>query len=202
MTGGSVSEYVRRYNRRMKLPAFCLLFALTLSAQVVTGDSIVSRLESALQTIDADQVHTPISIVIAVQTNYEIQAAMVRSIPKIRSMLEPLVSSLRGEVEVLSYGDRVRVFVVQPFTSDSSKAAEAIAHPKILSALQGSTSNVLDAIAQATSDLETRPSSRRQIVLVLGKNTNDPESEKKLKDFIGHAADRLPNLVFLFPLVP
>jgi len=186
----------------MKLAAFCVLFALTLSAQGITGDSIVSRLESALQTIDADQVHQPISIVITVQTNYEIQAVMVRSIRKIGSMLEPLLSSGRGEVEVISYGDRVKVFVVQPFTSDSAQAAEAIGHPKILSALQGSTSNVLDAIAQATSDLETRPSNGRQIVLVLGKNSNDAGSEKKLKDLMDDAADRLPNVAFLFPLVP
>jgi hypothetical protein len=184
----------------MKLAAFCVLFTLTLSAQGITGDSIVSRLESALQAIDADQVHQPISIVIAVQTNYEIQAAMVRNIRKIGSMLQPLVSSGRGEVEVISYGDRVRVYVVQPFTSDSAKAAEAITHPKILSGLQGSTSNVLDAIAQATSDLEARPSNQRQVVLVLGKNGNDAESEKKLKDFIDQAAGRFPNLVFLFPL--
>jgi hypothetical protein len=59
---------------------------------------------------------------------------------------------------------------------------------------------VLDAIAQATSDLEARPSNQRQVVLVLGKNGNDAESEKKLKDFIDQAAGRFPNLVFLFPL--
>ena len=115
-------------------------------------------------------------------------------------MLEPLLSSDRAEVEVLSYGDRVRVFEAQPFTSDSAKAADAMAHLKISMGLQSSTYTTADAIAQATSDLETRPSNRRRIIVVLGENSDDRESDAKLKDAINRAADRLPNLVVFFPL--
>jgi hypothetical protein len=184
----------------VKLVAFSLLFVLTLSAQTITEDSIVSRLESALQDIGAETGHEPISLVIAVQTKYTIQAAIDINVRRFGSMLEPLLSSERAEVEVLSYGDRVRILVAQPFTSDSAKTADAMAHLKILTGLQSSTSTTADAITQATSDLETRPSNRRRIIVVLGENSNDRESAAKLKDAINRAADRVPNLVVCFPL--
>jgi hypothetical protein len=184
----------------MKLALVCLLFALTLSAQVITQDSVVNRLNSALETIDRNEVQQPISMVIAVQTNYKIQAAIAINFRKIGALLQPLVSSGRGEIEVLSYGDRVRVFVAQPFTADSAKAAQAMAYLKITSGLQNSASNILDVIAQATSDLETRASNRRRIILVVGENSTDRESEAKLKDVLDRAAERLPNLAVLFPL--
>ncbi len=189
-----------RYNSFVKLVAFSLLFVLTLSAQTITEDSIVSRLESALQDIGAETGHEPISLVIAVQTKYTIQAAIDINVRRFGSMLEPLLSSERAEVEVLSYGDRVRILVAQPFTSDSAKTADAMAHLKILTGLQSSTSTTADAITQATSDLETRPSNRRRIIVVLGENSNDRESAAKLKDAINRAADRVPNLVVCFPL--
>jgi hypothetical protein len=183
----------------MKLAAFCLLFASILSAQAITGDSVVYRLDSALQAIDAEKGHEPISMVIAVQANYKIQAAMNINIRRIGSMLEPLVSSERGAIEVLSYGDRVGVFVAQPFTSDSTKAVDAMAHLKIATGLQTTMS---DAIAQATSDLETRPPNGRRIILMIGENSMDSESEARLKDALNRAADRLPNVVVFFPLLP
>jgi hypothetical protein len=184
----------------MKLLAFSLLFALTLSAQVVREDSIVSRLDSALQAIDTEAGQEPISLVIAVQTNNKIQPAILIDTRRIHSMLTQLIGSERAEVEVLSYGDRVRIVVAQPFTSDSAKAADAMSHLKILTGLQGSTSTTADAITQATSDLETRPSNRRRIIVVLGESSNDRESAAKLKGAVNRAADRLPNLVVLFPL--
>jgi flavin-binding protein dodecin len=173
---------------------------LTLSAQAITEDSIVSRLNSTLQEIDAQTVHEPISLVIAAQTNYKVQAAIGINFRKIGTMLEPLVSSERGEIEVLSYGDRVRVLVVQPFTSDSTKASRAIAELKISMGLQSSISNVSDAIAQATSDLQTRPSNRRRIIVVLGESKD--RQDDKLKDVLNRSANRVPNLVVFFPLAP
>ena len=186
----------------MKLAAICLIFAGALSAQVTSEDAIVNRLESALQAIGAEKGDQEISIVIAVQANNKIGPEMLRDFRRIGSMLEPLVSSGRGEVEVLSYGDRVGLLVAEPFTSDSAKAARGMAFLKISTGLQRSSSTILDAIAEATSDLETRAASRRKIVIVLGESSKDAESDQKLKDAIHRAADRLPNVVFVFPLVP
>ena len=193
---------VQGYNSIMKLAASCLLFASMLRAQAITGDSVIYRLDSALQAIDAEKGREPISMVIAVQANYKIQAAMMINIRRIASMLEPLVSSESGEIEVVSFGDRVRVLVAQPFTSISMKVADAMAHLKISTGLQSSTSTMSDAIAQATSDLETRPPNGRRIILMVGENSTDSESEGKLKDAINRAADQLPNVVVLFPLLP
>ena len=183
----------------MKLVAYPLLFALTVSAQAATDDSIVSRLDSTLQAIDTETGPEPISLVIAVQANNKIQPAILIDTRRIRSMLTQLIGSERAEVEVLSYGDRVRVLVAQPFTSDSAKAADAMAYLKI-STGQSSTSTTADAITQAATDLETRPSNRRRIIVVLGENSNDRESAAKLKDTVNRAAGRLPNLVVYFPL--
>jgi hypothetical protein len=182
----------------MKLAGFCLLFALTLSSQTTTED-VVSRLDSTLQAIGAENAHEPISMVIAVQTNYKVQAATLINFRKIGTMLEPLASSGPGEIEVLSYGDRVRARVAQPFTSDSSKAAQAMAYLKITTGLQSSTSNVFDAIAQATSDLEATPSNRRRIVVVIGESGKDPDNDKKLKDSINRAARSNVLVYFVAP---
>jgi hypothetical protein len=163
----------------MKLAAFCLVFAWTLSAQ----DSLIGRLNAALQRIDAEAVHEPISLVIAVQATNKIQPAMLIDIRRIHSMLTQLIGSERAEVEVLSYGDWARVLVAQPFTTDSAKAATAIAHLKVLTGLQNSTSNMSDAIAQATSDLETRAANRRRMVLVIGEK----QDETKAKEILARA---------------
>src|SRR5271170_1497483 len=124
----------------MKLALSCLFFASILTAQAITGDSVVYRLDSALRAIDAEKGREPISMVIAVQANYKIQAAMMINFRRIASMLEPLLSSERGEIEVESFGDGVRVLVSQPFTSISMKVADAMAHLKISTGLQRSTS--------------------------------------------------------------
>jgi hypothetical protein len=186
----------------MKLAAFCLLFAWNLSAQEITADSVVYRLESTLQEIQSEEVHQSISLVILMEADDKVQGALAGNIRKLGALLSPLVRSGRSEVEVLAYGDQFGVSAVQPFTSDPVKAARAIADFKIPAESQGATSNLLDAISQATSDLGTRPANRRGIVLVLGRNSNDAETNKKLSDLMEYAADRLPNAVFLFPLIP
>lgn len=184
----------------MKLAVFCLLFAWKVSAQGITVDSLVYRLESALQEIQMDEVHQPISVVILLPADPKLQAALRSDIHKIGGMLAPIVRSGRGQVEVLSYGDQVGVLTAQPFTPDSAKAARALADFKISADPQGATSNLLDAFAKATSDLEARPANRRGIVLVLGKNEDG--ADEKLTDLIDDAAGRLPNVAFLFPLIP
>ena len=155
-----------------------------------------------MQSIQTDEVRQSISIVIVVPADDKLQAEFAGNIRTIGVLLSPLVRSGRGEVEVLAYGDQLSVLPVQPFTSDPLKAARAIADFKISADSQGATSNLLDAISRATSDLGTRSANRRGIVLVLGRNINNAENNKKLTDLVEYAADRLPNVVFLFPLIP
>jgi hypothetical protein len=77
-----------------------------------------------------------------------------------------------------------------------------MAFSKISIGESSSSTTVFDAMAEVTSDLATRPSNRRQVVVVIGQSSNDTESEQKLKDFREHAADRFPNVVFRISLFP
>jgi hypothetical protein len=156
-----------RYNRVMKLAVLGLLFGFILSAQ----NSMVGRLDSTLQTIKA--VHEPVSIVIAVPMNSKVQTEIDQNIRRIHALLTQLVGSDRGEIEVLSYGEGGRALVAQPFTSDSAKAASAIAHLRVWHGVQNSTSDLTDAITQASSDLETRPANRRRIIVAIGEASKE-----------------------------
>jgi hypothetical protein len=153
-----------RYNQVMKFAVLCLFFGVTLSAQ----NSMVGRLTSTLQTIKAEQVHEPVSIVIAVPMNYKVQTEIDRNIRRIHTMLTQLVGSERGEIEVVSYGNGGRALVAQPFTTDSAKAATAIAHLRVWHGVQSPTSDLSGAITRAASDLETRPANRRRVIVAIG----------------------------------
>lgn len=124
---------------------------------------------------------------------------MLISFRTIGSLLEPLASAGPGEIEVLSYGERARVLAAQPFTTDSRQAAQAMAYRKISTGLQSPTSDMFDAIAQATSDLETRPSDRRRIVVVIGEDSKSSENGAKLKDAIDQAARSKVAIFFVAP---
>ncbi len=170
----------------MKLAVFCLLFGFTLSAQ----NSMVGRLDSTFQAIKAEKAREPISVVIAVPMNYKVQTEIDTNIRRIHAMLAQLVGSERGEIEVLSYGDGGRALVAQPFTSDSAKAASAIAHLPAWHGVQYSTSNLSAAIARAASDLEARPANRRRVIVAIGESSKD-----------SRIADGLPNVSF-YPVAP
>ena len=137
---------------------------------------------------------------IVVQADDKVQAALAGNVRKIAVLLGPLIRSGRGELEVLAYGYQLGVLTAQPFTSDSVRAARAIADFNISAGPQHAKSSLLDAITKAISDLEARPANRRGIVLVLGKN--DDGADKKLTELIDDAAGRLPNVAILFPLIP
>ena len=163
----------------MKSAAFCLLFALNLSAQVIFQDSAVSRLASALQQINAQTVDKPVFLVIAVQTNDATLATLAR-VRELGLMLQPLVANGRGEIAVLSYGDQVQT--VQPFTPYSGKAVLAIADLKP----DGALARKIDAVAEAISALDTRPPDRGRVVLVIGE-WEDRGSKTNMKDALTRA---------------
>ena len=93
----------------MRALVLCLLFAWSITAQEITADSVVSRLESTLQEIQNDEVHQPISAVIVLPSDVKLQAALRGDIHKIGRMLTPLGRSSHDEVEVLAYGSDLGV---------------------------------------------------------------------------------------------
>jgi hypothetical protein len=174
----------------MKPAAFCLLLALTLSAQAIPEDSAISRIESALQRINAATVHEPISLVIVVQTK-DTALGTLAWIHEIGPLLEPLVTGERGEFAVLSYGDQIRT--VQPFTSDSATVSHAIDTFKVFQTA-GPSVRMNDAVDEAISDLDARPVYRRRIILVIGDG-NDRRSRTNFQD-VRARAKRLNVLIY------
>lgn len=116
----------------------------------------------ALQKIEVTTEYTPISLVIAVQSNVAAEPAL-DTVRKIGPMLKPLVVGEQGEVAVLAYDHQVQV--MQDFTSDADKLEEAFQKLK-----PGSSSAVLnDAVIQASRMLSNRPPQRRRILLLIGE---------------------------------
>jgi len=176
------------YNTPMRPAVFCLLLAVTLSAQATPENSTADRLKSILQQINLETVHKPTSLVIAVPTNDSASEALA-AIRQMGPMLEPLVAGGRGEIAVLSYGDRIRT--VQPFTSDSAAVSRAIAGLKV----SGTSFAMIDAVAKAISDLETRPVYRRRILLLIGESKALSRGLRGNQDLIDRA-ERSAVLIF------
>jgi hypothetical protein len=147
----------------MKAGMWCLSLAVTLNAQAIPENSTGAKLRSILERI----ARKPTALVIAVKGD---SSEALESIRQMGPALGPLVRDGRGEIAVLSYGDRIRI--VQPFTSDSAAVSNAIGGLKI----SGTSSPMIDAVAEGISALEARPMYRRRILLVLGEGKDHPVS--------------------------
>jgi hypothetical protein len=174
----------------MKPAVFGLLLAVTLSAQAIPEDSAISRIQSALQRINAATAHEPLSLVIVVQTRATALGTLAW-IHEIGPMLEPLVTGERGEFAVLSYGDHIRT--VQPFTSDSASVSHAIDTFKVFQTA-GPSIRMNDAVDEAISNLGARPVYRRRIILIIGDG-NDHGSKTTFQD-VRARAKRLNVLIY------
>jgi VWFA-related protein len=115
-----------------------------------------------LQRITQDVVFEPLSIVVAVQANADVEGIL----PKIQRMgpvLSTLVSGETGEIAVVCFDHRIRK--LQDFTTDPNKVE--IALKKIT---PGSSSSVLnDTTMEAINMLRSRPSNRRRIILLISE---------------------------------
>jgi hypothetical protein len=163
----------------MKPAVFCLLLAGTLSAQAIPENSTIARLKSTIQQINLGTVHKPTSLVIAVRTNDAASEALA-AIRQVAPTLEPLVAGGGAEIALLSYGDRIRTIL--PFTSDSAALSNAIADLQV----SGTSVAVIDAIEEAISELETRPTYRRRIVLLIGES-RDPRGQGRVQKLVERA---------------
>ena len=67
------------------------------------------------QTIKVDEVISPVSLVVAVQADYKVEAVLPK-IQKIGTMLQTMVAGDGGEVAVVSFDHQIRM--LQDFTSD------------------------------------------------------------------------------------
>ena len=128
------------------------------------------------QNIHVDEAFIPISLVIAIQSNSEVDGILPQ-INKIGNLVGPQILGQQGEAAVIAFDHRV--MVKQDFTSDPDKITQAV--KKIQS---GSMSAALiDAVDQGVKMLRTRPPNRRRIILLISES-RDQGSINKGRDVL------------------
>jgi VWFA-related protein len=125
------------------------------------------------QNIQVDVSFTPISLVICIQANANVEG-LLPQVKKIGNLVKPLLIGDQGEAAVIKYHRDVQV--IQEFTSDADKITESIS--KIY---PGASSNrMIDAVSTATQMLRRQPRNRQRIILLIGE-TRDNSSEMRLR---------------------
>ena len=132
------------------------------------------------QNIRVDETFIPMSMVIAIQCNGEVDQILPK-VNRIGNMIGPLMLGTEGEAAVIAFDHRIRT--MQDFTSDPDKISEAVKkiHAGSLSA------TLVDAVDQADQMLEKRPKERQKIILLISE-TRDQGSINRGRDTLQHHA--------------
>jgi len=128
------------------------------------------------QDIKVDVTYQPISMVIAIQKNGDVEAVL----PQIRTigpLIRPLVIGDQGEAAVLAFDHRLDV--LQDFTNDPDKIGEAVKKLKPGS----SSSRMIDAVTTRVPLLSPGPRDRRGVPLRISE-TRDKASEGRVRDAV------------------
>jgi VWFA-related protein len=128
------------------------------------------------QNINVDVSFVPISLVLAIQANAEMEGILPQ-IQKIGPMIQPLVTGEAGEAAVLAFDHRLQP--IQEFTSDGNKIDAAIKKIRPGS----SSSRMIDAVQMGIRMLRTRPPNHRRILLLISE-TRDKASEGRIRDAV------------------
>ena len=118
-----------------------------------------------LQQAQLDIESLPLSIVVAAQTNVVVRE-YVPEMARVASIVETLLMGADGEAAVLSFNDEIRI--LQPFTS-ASKPLEKAFH-SLAPALE--KSRTIDAILRGIELLNSRPTPRRRILLLMTQSSD------------------------------
>lgn len=132
------------------------------------------------QRIQADVVFQPISLVVVIQANAQVDK-MIPKIQKIGAAIDQSILGDTGEAAVLAFDHRVQV--MQDFTSEKGKIDAAI---KKISVYGSSTSRLNDAAMQGMNMLRNRPKNRRRIMLLISE-TRDGSSSAHAKEVLMQA---------------
>jgi len=132
-----------------------------------------------LQKIDQDVAVYPISMVIAIQANAEVEK-MLPAIQKMGSAISAQILGDDGEAAVIEFDHRIQT--LGDFSSDPDKLSAALKKLK-----PGSTSSRLnDATIESVNLLKRRPDSRRKILLLIAES-RDKGSELKAREVLSAA---------------
>jgi len=132
-----------------------------------------------VQAITEDVAVHPISMVIAVQANAEVEK-MLPAIQKVGSAISAQILGDDGEAAVIEFDHRIQN--LSDFTSDPDKLSAAL---KKLKAGSGS-SRLNDATIESVNLLRRRPASRRRILLLIAES-RDNGSELKAREVLSAA---------------
>lgn len=116
------------------------------------------------QLIRVDESVSPISLVVAVQADYKVDAVLPR-IRKLGSMLTTMVSGDNGEIALIGFDHRIQN-LTDGFTNDPDKFNQALQKLKA-----GSMNSALtDAVVASTRLLKNRPPDRRRVLLLVAES--------------------------------
>ena len=132
-----------------------------------------------LQKITEDVTSHPISMVVAIQANADVEK-ILPSVQKLASVFESLVLGEDGELAVLAFDHRVQTLT--PFTNDSEQIDGAFKKLKI----GGYVSALNDATMQGINMLKSRPKNRRRVLVLISEN-RDKGSTIKSREVITEA---------------
>jgi len=125
-----------------------------------------------LQDIKVDETFAPISLVVAVQADYKVDAVLPR-IRKLGSMLSSTIAGEGGEIAVIGFDHRIQN-LTNGFTTDSDKVNAALNKLKA-----GSMNSALtDAVVESTRLLRNRPKDRRRILLLVAQSVDKGSTMK------------------------
>ncbi len=131
------------------------------------------------QKITEDIAVHPISMVIVVQANAEVEK-MLPAIQKVASAIQSQILGDDGEAAVLEFDHRIQN--LSDFTSDPDKLSMALKKLRPGS----STSRLNDATIEGINLLRKRPNSRRKVVLLISES-RDNGSELKSREVLSAA---------------
>src|SRR5436190_9616490 len=119
-----------------------------------------------LQDIKVDETFAPISLVVAVQADYKVDAVLPR-IRKLGSMLSTTVAGDGGEIAVIGFDHRIQN-LTSGFTTDPDKVNAALNKLRA-----GSMNSALtDAVVESTRMLRNRPKDRRRVLLIVAESVD------------------------------
>ncbi len=130
------------------------------------------------QKISADFSEQPLSVVLAVQANADVEPIL----PEIRKsgvLLQGLVTGTQGDVAVLAFDHRRQV--LQDFTNDPEKLSDAMQKLRAGSSVAG----LVDAVLEADHMLKRHDPQnvRRRVIILLSRNV-DTGSEAHLQETV------------------
>lgn len=130
------------------------------------------------QKVTAEFTQLPLSVVVAVQANSEVEP-MLSKLRKTGLLMQGLVTGVEGDVAIMAFDHRLQV--LQDFTADPDKLNDAMQKLNAGS----SSARMIDAIYESDRMLKRHDprNVRRRVVIVLSRNI-DKGSEGRLEETI------------------